>query len=229
MQAKEAASAVNKALKEELLEARSSQAEAEMALATANATCAALEQEVMAAHTASPVDGESLAKQIADLTEKANYAALLRDEAVTELERVTEALVKERGRAAELDVEYERSVVAAEALRAEEHRMGMEHMTRLEALQQAEEKLDADIREFEANRAEQQRRLDEQRARLDDVVRRTEMLESTIKPLPTGAEGQKGPIWLRCASASMLRRRPCRSPRNMPMRRPRRVMKQWPT
>ena len=44
-----------------------------MALATANATCAALEQEVMAAHTASPV-GESLAKQIADLTEKANYA-----------------------------------------------------------------------------------------------------------------------------------------------------------
>ena len=193
MQAKEAASAVNKALKEELLEARSSQAEAEMALATANATCAALEQEVMAAHTASPVDGESLAKQIADLTEKANYAALLRDEAVTELERVTEALVKERGRAAELDVEYERSVVAAEALRAEEHRMGMEHMTRLEALQQAEEKLDADIREFEANRAEQQRRLDEQRARLDDVVRRTEMLESTIKPLPTGAEGQEGP------------------------------------
>ena len=112
---------------------------------------------------------------------------------MTELEQVTEALVKERGRAAELDVEYERSVVAAEALRAEEHRMGMEHMTRLEALQQAEEKLDADIREFEANRAEQQRRLDEQRARLDDVVRRTEMLESTIKPLPTGAEGQEGP------------------------------------
>ena len=193
VQAKEAASAVNRALKDELMEARSSQAEAEMALATANATCAALEQEVITAHTAVPVNGESLAKQIADLTEKANYAADLRDEAVTELERVTEALVKERGRAAELDGEYQRCAATAEALRGEEDRMATEHMARLEALQQAEETLDADIREFESDRAEQQRRLDEQQARLDDVVRQTNIMANTPKSLPTGADGQNGP------------------------------------
>ena len=196
VQAKEAASAVNRALKDELMEARSSQAEAEMALATANATCAALEQEVITAHIAVPVNGESLAKQIADLTEKANYAADLRDEAVTELERVTEALVKERGRAAELDGEYQRCAATAEALRGEEDRMATEHMARLEALQQAEETLDADIREFESDRAEQQRRLDEQQARLDDVVRQTNIMANTPKSLPTDAEGQDGPAFV---------------------------------
>ena len=64
------------------------------------------------------------------------------------------------------EVEYDKCSAAKDALRTEGERAGLEHRRRLAQVEEAELKLDGDIRAFEAARGEQQTQLDEDKRKV---------------------------------------------------------------
>ena len=63
-------------------------------------------------------------------------------------------------------MEYDKCSAAKDALRAEGERAGLEHRRRLAQVEEAEVKLDGDIRAFEAARGAQQTQLDEDKKKV---------------------------------------------------------------
>jgi hypothetical protein len=115
--AKENAESIARSLKAELVDARSASAETEMALAAARAREAAAEPvaEMPSPTTAlNRAYADSAEAQMARLMATARDAEATREEAITELETVTRALVEERNRcdAAKADAERARSTLA---------------------------------------------------------------------------------------------------------------------